>query len=104
MSNVQAAKRQLHKLKNVHAFVAPIVIIPIILTLITGSIYQVFDLLGQGDGVDWLLSIHKGNFGPLHLEIVYPFLNALGLLFMAITGGSMWIELRRIRSHGSKSA
>ena len=103
MSNVQAVKRQLQKLKNVHAFVAPIVIIPIILTLITGSIYQAFDLAGQGDGVDWLLSIHKGNFGPLHLAFIYPFLNALGLLFMAITGGTMWIELRRIRSHGSKS-
>lgn len=103
MSNVQTVKRQLQKLKKVHAFVAPFVIIPIILTLTTGSIYQIFELLGQAGDVSWLLSIHKGNFGPLHLDFIYPFLNALGLLFMAITGGTMWLELRRIRNHGNRA-
>ncbi len=101
MATVQTAKRQLQKLKQLHAFIAPIVIIPIILTLITGSIYQGFDLAGKGGSVDWLLDIHKGHFGPVNLEAIYPFLNALGLLFMAVTGGSMWLELRRIRNRGS---
>lgn len=104
MSNAQTAKRQLQKFKQLHSFVAPIVIIPIILTLITGSIYQVFDLMGKGGGVDWLLDIHKGHFGPVNLEIIYPFLNALGLLFMAITGGTMWLDLRRIRQHGNRAS
>ncbi|MGB3765861.1 MAG: PepSY domain-containing protein [Phormidesmis sp.] len=104
MTTVQTAKRQLQKLKRLHSFVAPIVIIPIVLTLVTGSIYQAFDLMGKGDGVDWLLALHKGHFGPLNLEVVYPFLNALGLLFMAITGGSMWLELRRIRSRSNQAS
>lgn len=104
MSNVQTAKRQLQKLKKLHSFVAPIVIIPIILTLITGSAYQVFDLAGNGGNVDWLLDIHKGHFGPLNLEAVYPFLNAFGLLFMAITGGTMWLDLRRIRNRGDRAS
>ena len=95
-----AKKRQFNKLKKAHAFVAPIVILPIVLTLITGSIYQGFDLAGKGDSVNWLLDIHKGHFGPVHLEVIYPFLNAFGLLFMVITGGSMWLELRRVRSQG----
>ena len=98
MTTVKTAQRQLQKLKKLHSFVAPIVIVPIILTLITGSVYQLFDLAGNGDSVDWLLDLHKGHFGPVNLEVVYPFLNALGLLFMAITGGTMWLDLRRIRS------
>lgn len=101
MSTVQATKRNLQKFKQLHAFVAPIVIVPIVLTLFTGSIYQIFDLAGNGGSVDWLLDIHKGHFGPINLEVIYPFLNALGLLFMAVTGGTMWLELRRIRNHRS---
>ncbi len=104
MSTVQNVKRQLQKIKSAHAFIAPIVIIPIILTLITGSLFQAYELLGKEDSAGWLLEIHKGNFGPIHLEVVYPFLNALGLLFMAITGGSMWLKLRRIREHGSSAS
>ncbi len=104
MSSIQPAKRQLQKFKKAHAFVAPIVILPILLTLITGSIYQAFDLAGKGDDVEWLLGIHKGHFGPVNLEAIYPFLNAFGLLFMAITGGSMWLELRRIRSQGGRTS
>ena len=104
MATVQTTKRQLQKFKKLHSFVAPIVIVPIILTLVTGSIYQVFDLMGSGDRAEWLLDLHKGHFGPVNLEVVYPFLNALGLLFMAITGGTMWMELRRIRSRGDKAA
>lgn len=103
MSNVQAAKRQLQKLKKAHAWVAPFVIVPIILTLTTGSIYQALELLGREDGARWLISVHKGHFGPVNLEAVYPFLNALGLLFMAVTGGSMWLELRRIHTRGGNT-
>lgn len=104
MSTVQTIKRQLQKIKSVHAFIAPIVIIPIILTLTTGSIFQAYELLGKEDSAGWLLEIHKGNFGPIHLDVVYPFLNALGLLFMAITGGSMWLKLRRISEHGNSAS
>ena len=37
MSSLQTTKRQLQKLKKAHAFVAPIVILPILLTLIPHS-------------------------------------------------------------------
>lgn len=104
MTNMQTAKRQLQKLKKLHSLVAPIVIIPIILTLVTGSTYQAFSLAGKGGDVIWLLELHKGHFGSLNLAAIYPFLNALGLLFMAITGGSMWLELRRIRSRRNQSS
>jgi hypothetical protein len=53
-------------------------ILPILLTLITGSIYQIVDIGGKGGDFNWLLDWHKGHFGILNLERIYPFLNALG--------------------------
>ena len=81
-------------IRKVHRLIAPIMVVPIVLTLITGTIYQMFDLAGQGDSVGWLLDAHKGHFGALNLEAVYPFLNALGLLVLAVTGISMWLQMR----------
>jgi len=85
---------QQFNIRKVHRVVAPIMIVPIVLTLITGTIDQMFDLAGQGDSADWLLDAHKGHFGALNLEVVYPFLNALGLLVLAVTGISMWLQMR----------
>lgn len=83
-----------NRLRQLHRALAPVMLLPILLTLITGSIYQMLDLMGKGDDFDWLLSLHKGAFGVLNLEIIYPFLNALGLLVLAITGISMWLQMR----------
>ena len=85
---------QQFNIRKVHRVIAPIMTVPIVLTLITGTIYQMFDLAGQGDSADWLLDAHKGHFGALNLEVVYPFLNALGLLVLAVTGISMWLQMR----------
>jgi uncharacterized iron-regulated membrane protein len=41
--------------------------------------------------LDW----HKGHFGVLNLEVIYPFLNALGLLVLLFTGISLWLHMRR---------
>lgn len=83
------------RLRKLHRVLAPVMILPILLTLITGSIYQIVDLGGKGGNFDWLLDWHKGDFGILNLEMIYPFLNALGLLTLAITGISMWVQMRR---------
>lgn len=77
---------------------APIMVLPILLTLVTGTLYQIVDLAGRGEDFDWLLDWHKGHFGSLNLEIVYPFLNALGLLALAVTGFSMWLQRRSPRT------
>lgn len=79
-------------------------LLPVLLTLITGSVYQAFDTQGKGEAVDWLLDLHKGHFGPLNLEIIYPYLNALGLLVLAITGISMWLQIRRRPDRDSERA
>lgn len=89
MKKSQARFRQLHRA------LAPVMLLPILLTLITGTLYQIGDLSGKSEAVDWLLDWHKGDFGILDLEAIYPFLNALGLLVLAVTGISMWIQTRR---------
>jgi uncharacterized iron-regulated membrane protein len=83
------------RLRKLHRVLAPVMLLPILLTLITGSIYQIVDMGGKGGNFDWLLDWHKGHFGILNLEMIYPFLNALGLLILAITGISMWVQMRR---------
>jgi len=83
------------RLRKLHRFLAPVMMLPVLLTLITGSIYQMVDLAGNGGDFNWLLDLHKGHFGILNLEIIYPFLNALGLLTLTITGILMWLQMRR---------
>ncbi|MFB2921489.1 MULTISPECIES: PepSY domain-containing protein [Aerosakkonema] len=82
------------RLRQLHRIFAPIMILPILLTLITGSLYQVADMTDKAGDFDWLLDWHKGEFGPLNLEAIYPFLNALGLLTLAITGIMLWFRTR----------
>lgn len=83
------------RLRQLHRTLAPIMVLPLLLTLISGSLYQVADLANQGGTFNWLMEVHKGHFGSINLEIIYPFLNALGLLFLAVTGISMWLQINR---------
>jgi uncharacterized iron-regulated membrane protein len=82
-------------LRYLHRFISSVMIFPILLTLITGTLYQFVDLQGNGDQFQWLLEAHKGHIGSLNLERVYPFLNALGLLALTITGIFLWLRTRR---------
>lgn len=79
--------------RQLHRTIAPIMLLPLLLSAITGSIYQITDL--SGNEVKWLLELHKGNIGSLKLETIYPFLNALGLLVLLATGTSMLLQARR---------
>ena len=67
--------------------------LPLLLTAITGSLYQITEL--SGNEATWLLEMHKGDFGILRLEAIYPFLNVLGLLALLATGMSMGLQMRR---------
>jgi uncharacterized iron-regulated membrane protein len=78
-------------------------ILPVLLTLITGTIYQIADEAGKGENFGWLLDWHKGHFGSLNLENIYVFLNALGLLTLAITGISLWFQRRQSRKRGGET-
>ncbi|MGA0198604.1 MAG: PepSY domain-containing protein [Prochlorotrichaceae cyanobacterium] len=91
MTSVITAK----KLRQLHRFIAPIMVLPILLTAITGSVFQFAEMTGHEDTFEWLLELHKGDFGILNLESIYPFLNALGLLVLGATGVFLWLPAKR---------
>ncbi|MGK7872296.1 MAG: PepSY domain-containing protein [Xenococcaceae cyanobacterium] len=82
------------RIRQLHAQFAPIMIFPVLLTLITGSLFQIAVLTGKADIFLWLLEFHRGKFGRINLEIIYPFLNAFGLLMLAATGMTLWLQTR----------
>jgi hypothetical protein len=83
------------KIRELHRLIAPIMTLPILLTVITGVVYQIGELGGFEDQIRWVIHWHKGNFGYIDFQKSFPFLNALGLLFLSITGFSMWWKTRR---------
>ena len=87
-------KASLHQL---HSSLAPIVILPVLLTLITGSLFQVAVLTGKSNEFSWLLELHRGKFGRINLEMIYPFLNAFSLLMLSSTGITIWFQTRHRR-------
>ncbi|MEB3160847.1 MAG: PepSY domain-containing protein [Synechocystis sp.] len=82
-------------LRKLHRWFASIMVFPLVLTSLTGSLFQVAIVMGEGDNFYWLLDWHRGHFGRINLEMIYPFLNAFGLLMLVVTGVLMWLKLRR---------
>ena len=85
-------------IRQLHRILAPIMLLPLLLTTITGIIYQILDLTGKEKNFKWILDWHKGDFGVINLESIYPFLTAIGLLILIFTGISMWRTMRRTSS------
>ncbi|WP_036488311.1 hypothetical protein [Myxosarcina sp. GI1] len=82
------------RLRHIHFWFAPIMFFPLLLTAITGSLFQVAVATGKAEQYLWLLDFHRGKFGRINLEIVYPLLNAFGVLMLVITGIIMWLQIR----------
>lgn len=78
------------RLRNIHATLAPVIVLPLLLTLTTGVVFQLAMASGNTQAFLWVLEVHRGHFGPLNLEMIYPFLNALGLLTLIVTGTVLW--------------
>ena len=69
-------------------------IFPLLLTVLTGTLFQVAVVTGNSGNFIWLLELHRGKFGRINLEMIYPFLNGFGLLMLGITGVMMWLTTR----------
>ena len=83
------------RLRHLHYILAPIMFLPIFLTAITGSLFQVAVITGKSADFLWLLELHRGKFGSVNLELIYPLLNAFGVLFIALTGIVMWLQIHK---------
>ena len=88
------------RLRRLHATLVPFMALPLLLTLLTGMMFHIAVLSDKGGDFYWLLELHRGKFGRLDLGIIYPFLNAFGLLTLVVTGTIMWIQLPRQRAKG----
>ena len=82
-------------LRQLHYEIAPIMIFPLLLTVITGTLFQVAVVTGNADNFIWLLELHRGKFGRINLEMIYPFLNGFGLLMLGVTGVIMWSNTQK---------
>jgi len=81
-----------------HRNLAPVVLLPLLLTVSTGVIYRLAkDWFGLSrDQVHFLMSIHEGEYLGDTLKPFYVLFNGLGLLWMLVTGGVMlWQNLQR---------
>ena len=101
-SSPAAAQPLAVRLRQAHASLAPLVLAPLLLTVISGVSYRLLrDWAGlERDQALLLMVLHEGEwlknwFGP-NGETVYVLLNGLGLLWMLASGGSMaWQRLQR---------
>lgn len=81
--------------RKLHSQFAIIMMLPLLITLVTGSLFQIAYLTSDNlDNYMWLLDLHRGSFGVVNLENIYPLLNAFGLLMLLITGVTMWLQSR----------
>ena len=78
--------------RQFHKIMAPWVFLPLFLSATTGLFYRVSkDVLGYSrDEVHWLMSLHEGEWLGDNGELIYVFLNSLGLLWMLVTGFQMF--------------
>lgn len=90
------------KIRQLHRLLAPIMVIPILFTVITGVIYQIAELGGFEDQMRFIIHWHKGNFYYIDFQKSFPFLNGLGSIILTITGLQMWFKTRRFTKKTSK--
>ena len=86
------------KLRQLHRQFVPIMVFPLLLTSLTGSLFHIAMLTGKSSDFIWLLDLHRGKFGRINLESIYPFFNTFGLLILLVTGVIMWLDYRSPRS------
>jgi hypothetical protein len=100
------------RLRQAHAWLAPVVLAPLLVSALTGVGYRLLRDWGglSRDQTHPLMVLHEGEWlkpwaGPAG-ETIYVLLNGLGLLWMLVTGGALaWERLRRrwLRAKGGGS-
>lgn len=76
--------------RKYHRIVAPIIALPLILTVLTGMLATIIREWPINTGLtssSLILGIHTGEI--FHLQAIYPVLNGLGLIVLVVTGITM---------------
>jgi len=77
-----------------HRWLAPFVLLPLLLTLSSGMAYRLARDWGgvSRDQVHWLMALHEGEWLGADLEPFVVMLNPLGPLWMLVTGATLLIQ------------
>ena len=87
------------KAGQAHRSLAPVILLPIILTSLTGATYPMLRSAGVAkDKIRWMMQLHSGNFLILNLKPIYPFLVGLSTVVLALSG------LLMVRGAGRRAA
>jgi hypothetical protein len=84
----------LARMRDLHRRFAPIVMLPLLVTVLSGVSYRLArDWFGASrDQVHWLMVVHEGEWLGPDLEPGVVLLNALGLLWMLVSGAAILIN------------
>ncbi len=77
--------------RQLHRWLAPWVLLPLLITASTGVSYRLAKDWGgfSREQVHWLMAIHEGEWLGQQAEPFFVLLNACGLIWMLITGSSL---------------
>ena len=89
------------RVRELHQRIAPFVLLPLFVTVCSGVGYRLArDWFGASrEQVHWLMTLHEGEWLGPTLEPVVVLMNAVGLLWMLITGLVLLIERWRRQVH-----
>ncbi len=76
------------RLRQLHKALVPFMVLLLLLTLTAGMLFQFATASDRANDFLWLLDLHRGKFGQANLELIYPVLNALGLLMFITKRGA----------------
>ena len=93
--------RLLARVRELHQRIAPFVLLPLFVTVCSGVGYRLArDWFGASrEQVNWLMTLHEGEWLGPPLEPIVVLMNAVGLLWMLITGLALLIERWRRQVH-----
>ena len=82
------------RVRELHQRIAPFVLLPLFVTVCSGVGYRLArDWFGASrEQVHWLMTLHEGEWLGPTLEPIVVLMNAVGLLWMLITGLAVLIE------------
>ena len=89
------------RMRELHQRIAPFVLLPLFVTVCSGVGYRLArDWFGASrEQVHWLMTLHEVEWLGPTLERVVVLMNAVGLLWMLITGLALLIERWRRQVH-----
>ncbi len=82
------------RVRELHQRIAPFVLLPLFVTVCSGVGYRLArDWFGASrEQVHWLMTLHEGEWLGPTLEPIVVLMNAVGLLWMLITGLALLFE------------